>query len=122
MSGRTVWPQALTLRTTLPGLRLRVARGTDTTLVVELHKGRWPTSQTVMTHVVHRLERLTPDRSAWYPAGYWFASTLIALHSPAELEKLQRWLDSMPVSVAAMFNIRHRTDINPAPAHQEAAA
>ncbi|MCA0197752.1 MAG: hypothetical protein LCH59_06480 [Proteobacteria bacterium] len=116
MTARTVWPQALTLRTTLPGLRLRVADSGGDRLVVELHKGRWPTSITVVTQVVHRGDPITPDRSVWLPAGCWFASTLIVLHSPAELEKLEHWLDSMPPEVAAHFHMPGRAT------HQEAAA
>ena len=118
MSARTVWPQPLTLRTMLPGIRLRVAGGAGGAdrLVVELHKGRWPTSITVMTQVVHPGDPITPERSVLLPAGCWFASTLVALHSPAELEKLQHWLDSMPPEVAAHFHMPGRAT------HQEAAA
>ena len=116
MSARTVWPQPLTLRTMLPGMRLRVAGGSGDRLVVELHKGRWPTSITVMTQVVHPGHRISPDRSVGLPAGCWFASTLVDLHSPAELEKLQHWLDSMPPEVAARFHMPGRAT------HQEAAA
>ena len=122
MSARTVWPQALTLRTVLPGIRLRVANVSGDRLVVELHKGRWPTSIPVTTQVLHHGDRINPDRSAWLPACYWFGSTLIGLHSQAELEKLQHWLDSMPAEVAARFYIRTSTDITPDPAKQEAAA
>ena len=116
MSARTVWPQPLTLRTMLPGMRLRVAGGGGDRLAVELHKGRWPTSITVMTQVVHSGHRISPDRSVGLPAGCWFASTLVDLQSPAELEKLQHWLDSMPPEVAAHFHMPGRAT------HQEAAA
>ena len=63
MSARTVWPQALILRTVLPGLRLRL-RGAHTSngsLLVELHKGRWPTSIPVTTQVLHHGDRINPD-------------------------------------------------------------
>lgn len=116
MSARTVWPQPLTLRTMLPGMRLRVAVGGGDRLAVELHKGRWPTSITVMTQVVHPGDPITPERSGLLPAGCWFASTLVDLHSPAEREKLQHWLDSMPPEVAAHFHMPGRAT------HQEAAA
>ncbi|MBE2233032.1 MAG: hypothetical protein IAE85_06015 [Anaerolinea sp.] len=111
-----MWPQALTLRTTLPGLRLRVADSGGDRLVVELHKGHWPTSIQVMTQVVHHGDSISHARSAALPGGYWFASTLIVLHSPAELEKLEHWLDSMPPEVAAHFHMPGRAT------HQEAAA
>ena len=116
MSARPVWPQPLILRTVLPGLRLRVAHTSNGSLLVELHKGRWPTSIPVTTQVLHHGDRINPDRSAWLPACYWFGSTLIGLHSQAELEKLQHWLDSMPAEVAARFDMPART------APQEAAA
>ena len=116
MSGRTVWPQALTLRTVVPGIRLRVANVSGDRLVVELHKGRWPTSIPVTTQVLHHGDSINPDRSARLPACYWFGSTLIRLHSQAELEKLQHWLDSMPPEVAAHVHMPGRAT------HQEAAA
>ena len=116
MSARTVWPQPITLRTMLPGMRLRVADFGGGRLVVDLHKGRWSTCLPVTTQVIHDGDNINPDRCGWLPAGYWFASTLVGLHSPAELEKLQHWLDSMPAEVAARFYMPART------APQEAAA